>query len=134
MAKINLKPTKCNLCGGKVIYTSNADVYHGKQFGSGYCYLCQQCGAYVGTHIDKPDVALGILANDIMRSMKINCHALFDRHWQYKPTKRERKSARGHMYKEFAKQMGMTQEECHFGYFDLPTLYRAYDLLRKWRD
>ena len=37
---INTQPEVCNLCGGKVIYTSNARVYHGREYGSGYCYLC----------------------------------------------------------------------------------------------
>ena len=46
---IDKYPTVCNLCGGKVIYTSNARIY-GKEYGSGKCYLCTNCGAYVGTH------------------------------------------------------------------------------------
>lgn len=45
-----LKPIeKCNLCGGEVEYVSNEVVY-GKRYGSGFCYRCKSCGAYVGTH------------------------------------------------------------------------------------
>lgn len=33
---IDIHPTKCNICGGKVIYTSNAEVY-GREYGSDYC-------------------------------------------------------------------------------------------------
>ena len=33
-------PQKCDVCGSeKVRYASNAEIYHGKQFGNGYCYL-----------------------------------------------------------------------------------------------
>ena len=61
---INTQPEVCNLCGGKVIYTSNARVYHGREYGSGYCYLCLACGAYVGTHKPHPKEALGLLADE----------------------------------------------------------------------
>lgn len=74
---INTQPEVCNLCGGKVIYTSNARVYHGREYGSGYCYLCLACGAYVGTHKPHPKEALGLLADERMRKGKIMCHALF---------------------------------------------------------
>lgn len=52
-------PTVCNICGGKVSYVSNARVY-GSRYGSGWCYLCESCGAYVGTHGPRPREALGI--------------------------------------------------------------------------
>ena len=41
---MNLSPKICNICGGKVVHTSNADIY-GKQYGSGYCYLCIDCNS-----------------------------------------------------------------------------------------
>lgn len=88
---INTQPEVCNLCGGKVIYTSNARVYHGREYGSGYCYLCLACGAYVGTHKPHPKEALGLLADERMRKGKIMCHALFDAMWKGKKhEKRER--------------------------------------------
>ena len=66
---IDKYPTVCNLCGGKVIYTSNARIY-GKEYGSGKCYLCTNCGAYVGTHKPRPREALGLLADAKMRTGK----------------------------------------------------------------
>ena len=45
---INTHPTRCNICGGAVTYGSNSRIY-GREYGSGYCYLCEQCGAYVGS-------------------------------------------------------------------------------------
>jgi len=45
---IDLQPKKCNLCSDPVEYISNAKVY-GRKYGSGYCYRCRSCNAYVGT-------------------------------------------------------------------------------------
>lgn len=79
--KVYLRPTKCNLCGGNVIYTTNDRIY-GKKYGSGYCYLCTACGAYVGTHRPRPKEALGILANERMKKGKRVCHEIFDKLWK----------------------------------------------------
>jgi len=86
---INLKPTKCNLCGGKVEYISNAAIYHGREYGSGKCYCCTECRAYVGTHKNRPKEALGILADAEMREWKIKCHDLFDAIWKTKKPARQ---------------------------------------------
>ena len=92
---INLYPEKCNLCGGQVIYTSNAIIY-GREYGSGKCYYCTNCHAYVGTHVPRPKEALGILADANMRNQKIKCHAMFDELWKHEDTgkKRHKKKSR----------------------------------------
>lgn len=64
-----LRPTKCNICGGEVEYIPNKFIY-GKSYGSGFCYHCCQCGAYVGTHKIRPQEAFGILARE--RKMRGN--------------------------------------------------------------
>ena len=89
---VDTHPTTCNLCGGQVIYTSNERVY-GRKYGSGYCYLCTCCGAYVGTHEPRPREALGLLADSRMRKGKIMCHALFDALWRGKPKARRKRDA-----------------------------------------
>ena len=128
---IDLKPKKCNLCGGTVIYTSNAKIYYGKEYGSGKCYLCLNCRAYVGTHKPRPDEALGILANAEMREWKIKCHDLFDKLWQSEPQDEKRGSRyyRNKYYRILAVELGVEKEVCHFGYFDLDMLKRAYEVL-----
>lgn len=80
---IDKYPKVCNICGGKVIYTSNADIY-GKEYGSGKCYLCTSCRAFVGTHKPRPREALGILADANMRKGKVMCHEIFDTKWKGK--------------------------------------------------
>jgi len=122
---VNLYPTKCNLCGGQVFYVSNAVVY-GREYGSGWCYLCQNCGAFVGTHRPWPKRALGILADARMRKGKMICHALFDALWK---GKKKASKKRGDLYCWLAEQMGIDVEDCHFGYFDLEQLRQAYKIL-----
>ena len=123
---IDLYPKACNLCGGHVIYTSNKEVY-GREYGSGKCYLCLQCGAYTGTHKPRPHEALGLLADAPMRKGKMMCHALFDPMWKGK-SKAHKK--RRDLYKWLAGQMHIPVEECHFGYFNIEQLRIAYRLLK----
>ena len=123
---INLHPTVCNLCGGKVVFTSNSAIY-GKEYGSGRCYLCTKCKAFVGTHEPQPDVAYGILSNSKMREAKKKLHAVFDPFWDGKPNKNKLRST---LYYWLGEQMGIPPEESHFGYFDLPKLERAYQIMQ----
>lgn len=124
---IDLHPKRCNICGGRVVFTSNSVVY-GKEYGSGKCYLCQSCGAYTGTHRPRPREAFGLLADEPMRKGKVMCHDLFDAMWRGKPkTQKKRKD----LYWWLADQMDIPFEECHFGYFDIQQLRQAYRILRE---
>lgn len=125
---MNPFPTECNICGGKVIYTSNRLIY-GREYGSGKMYYCTECGAYVGTHEPRPKEALGILANKEMRDMKMKCHDLFDKKWKNEPTSRKRHIARKNAYKELSEKLHVPVEGCHFGYFDMDMLNRAFEIL-----
>lgn len=127
---VNLRPTECNICGGKVVYCSNDKVY-GKKYGSGYCYLCLICGAYVGTHIPNPRYAFGLLADEKMRKMKIACHSYFDKLWTDKKTNKEKRQERRKSYKWLANQMGIAMSECHFGFFNYEQLVKAYGILKE---
>ena len=124
---IDLHPRRCNICGGEVIFTSNAKIY-GREYGSGKCYLCTRCGAYVGTHEPRPTEALGILADEKMRALKMEAHDLFDQLWL---NKKDRRSARQQAYAWLADQMGISREMCHFGYFDNAQLKTAISILKE---
>lgn len=113
------------------MFTSNADIYHGKTYGSGKCYLCTQCGAYVGTHFPRPREALGLLANERMRKGKMVCHAIFDSKW--KGCRKAHKRRDG-MYKWLAGKLGISHDECHFGWFDIDMLIKSYIILEKIKD
>ena len=118
---MNLQPTVCNICGGKVEYITNDKIY-GRRYGSGYCYHCTKCGAYVGTHKSRPRIAIGILANKDRREMKMACHEAFDALWD---TSKKRKR----LYKKLAKRLNIDAADCHFGYFDLDMLNSAYIII-----
>ncbi len=124
---INIYPKICNLCGGRVIFTSNAKIY-GREYGSGKCYLCMKCGAYVGTHSPWPREAMGILADAPMRKGKKLCHELFDAHWK---GKKNASKKRQDMYAWLAKQMDIPFEDCHFGYFNIEQLRQAWKILNR---
>lgn len=130
MGRVNTRPTSCNLCGGFVIYTTNDKIY-GKKYGSGYCYLCNKCGAYVGTHKPRPKEALGLLSNAEMRKMKMYCHELFDSKWR---GKKKGSKIRCNLYKKLAEAMGIDINECHFGYFDMNELQKACNIISGWED
>lgn len=123
---VDLYPTVCNLCGGEVEYIPNSKIY-GKSYGSGYCYHCKNCGAYVGTNKMRPKQALGILANKEMRELKMKCHDEFDKSWKYSSDPR---SERSRAYERFAKKMGIDVSECHFGYFNTEQLNKALGILK----
>ena len=128
---IDLHPTKCNICGGHVIYMKVDKVYgknNLKYQTSGYCYRCINCGALVGTHKARPDEAMGILANREMSEMRQKSHALFDKLWK-------NGKQRTAMYHKLADELGIPFEECHFAYFTMEQLEKVYSILIKmWRE
>ena len=124
MAKVDTMPNTCNICGGLVEYIENSKIY-GKSYGSGYCYHCTKCNAYVGTHKTSPKVAMGLLANKRMRTLKMNCHDIFDKYWS---NAKERNA----LYRKLAEEMVIPQNECHFGWFDETLLEKALVILKNW--
>ena len=128
---IDLHPTKCNICGGRVVYTKVENVYGKKNIKfqtSGYCYHCTECGAVVGTHKDKPDEAMGILADREMCDMRQKSHKMFDNLWK-------NKEERTQMYQKLADELGIPFEECHFAHFDKEQLRKIDSILVKlWRE
>ncbi len=123
---INLQPNICNLCFGKVIYTSNSLIY-GREYGIGKCYYCVECKSYVGTHRPRPKEALGLLANEQMRNRKKICHNLFDKHWNGR-------NQRNGLYKWLANELEIDGDMCHFGYFDIDMLLKAYKVLKNYEN
>lgn len=128
---IDLHPTKCNICGGKVIFTEITKVYGKRKFKfqtSGFCYYCTKCHALVGTHKARPDEAMGLLADKEMSQMRQKSHDLFDKLWK-------NNEERTQMYQKLADELGIPFEECHFAYFTKEQLNKIYSILVKlWRE
>ncbi|USL16590.1 MULTISPECIES: zinc-finger-containing protein [Bacillus cereus group] len=114
-------PKKCTFCNGEVVLTSNKELY-GKEYGNGKCYLCRKCKASVGTH-NGTTRPLGILANREMKILKKTCHDLFDITWKNKILNRTE------AYKRLARLLGIKQEDCHFGHFEIDMLINAIKVL-----
>lgn len=113
-------PTVCPFCGHQVTKVSNAIIY-GKQYGSGMCYKCTHCDAYVGCHPDGQP--LGTLANKETRELRKKCHSIFDVVWKLGGIDRNK------CYKILAERLGIPREDCHFAHFDIPMLKKALDIL-----
>ncbi|WP_336769870.1 zinc-finger-containing protein [Bacillus bombysepticus] len=118
----NKRPTQCPHCNGKVVYTSNKEIY-GKEYGNGRCYLCRGCKAYTGVHTGT-DIALGILATKEMTTLRKKCHKLFDPVWKVKKV-----LYRNVAYKRLAYALNIKRQDCHFGHFDTEMLHKAIRIL-----
>lgn len=113
----------CNICSGTSVRSARNSEIYGREYGNGMCFICDDCGAFVGCHPDgKP---LGILANKEMRELKKQCHALFDPVWKDKKLLK-----RNEVYYRLSKRLGIEQKDCHFGHFDIPMLEKALEVLR----
>ena len=122
-------PKTCIYCNAPVIFTSNAEVYRGRTYGNGYCYKCTDCDAYVGVHTGT-NIPKGRLANAELRTLKIQCHKLFDPVWKGSA----KRISRGKAYERLAELLNIPNRECHFGWFDKKLLTKSLDILRnpKW--
>jgi hypothetical protein len=66
------------------------------------------------------------MAGKELQMLKKEAHALFDPIWK------TRRMYRGQAYIWLANQLGIDVGECHFGYFDKPTLKRAIAILSQY--
>ena len=115
------KPTKCNLCGGVVIY-NKADK--GKSL-SGFVYYCTQCHAWVGTYPHDKEIAYGPLANFDTRKQRAEIHDWFDKLWK-------NHDERDMYYGKLAQELGIEKERCHFGMMESEMLEKALKIVKKW--
>ena len=118
------RPTICPVCGGNVIYGKMKD-FGLTPYQSGYCYICEKCGSYVGTHRKSPKDALGILACSNTRKLRSICHEEFYKHY-YSLTGKNR------AYYRLSKELHIKFDDCHFGYMDAATLSRALNIMKGW--
>jgi hypothetical protein len=105
----------CPYCGKMSVQVSGREIYpHRPDLFSKVFYRCAPCDAYVGCHpaTDKP---MGRLANAELRAAKLNAHRAFDPLWR--SGGKTRRSA----YTWLSKKLGIPQEECHIGMFDIDT-------------
>jgi hypothetical protein len=115
------KPTKCNLCGGVVIFNQASK----DKSASGYVYYCTNCHAWVGTYPHDKEIAYGQLANFETRKKRAELHDWFDRLWR-------NHDERTMWYQKLANELGIDIEYCHIGMFDEPLCDKALVIVKKW--
>lgn len=125
--KFDPMPSECNNCGGKRVIYGRMTEFGIKAYQSGYCYYCLDCGAYVGTHMNRPKEALGILSDSKTRKLRVTCHKEIDKHWYSS-------AGKNRAYYRLSQEMGMKSENCHFGYMDYEQLVEALHIMKKWGD
>lgn len=107
---------------------SSASLYRGTEYGP--VWACLPCEAWVGCHpgTTKP---LGRLADRELRRAKVEAHRAFDPLWRagldVGATQRE---ARTTAYRWLANALGLIEDDCHIGKFDLPRCRAVVDICR----
>ncbi|MNF67309.1 hypothetical protein D3C84_491190 [compost metagenome] len=105
-------PTVCRYCAGQVELVNNSAIYRREYGDWPFAYRCSDCDAYVGLHPDT-DVPLGTLANPQLRAARNKSKAAF--HARMKKMGLSRTLA----YQWLAGRMGISIDQCHFGWFEL---------------
>ncbi|QEC69348.1 hypothetical protein FRZ67_19300 [Panacibacter ginsenosidivorans] len=122
----------CPYCFKGTEYIDSIEVY-GRSYGM--IYICRDCNAYVGVH-KGTNIALGRLANEELRAAKKRAHFFFDKIfkdglideiWKESlPITSKRKKA----YKWLSIQMGIPENECHIGYFDVDKCNQVIEICK----
>ena len=100
----------CPYCNKEAGFVDNKIVY-GKRYGNSYMmYVCLDCDARVGVHLNNPDRPLGTMANKELRKLRMECHNSFDKLWKSGYLKRKE------AYKYLSELM--STDEAHIGQFN----------------
>ena len=116
----------CHNCGSENVKKESNSIVYGREYGNGKCYYCHDCKANVGTHNSgKP---LGTLASKDVQILRKACHDIFDRLWRY-----EKIASRGQLYKDLARRLEISSQECHFGMFQRDRCLQALGIITQER-
>ncbi len=107
------------LVTGKEIYPHRPDL-HKLPF-----YRCRPCKAYVGCH-KGTTVPMGRMANAELRAAKTAAHAAFDPLWREGVL-----TSRRHAYRWLADKMGLREDQCHIGQFDVKQCEQVQRIVKR---
>lgn len=115
--------TECSLCGGKVDYVNNREIY-GRSYGNHpFAYWCRSCDAYVGVH-PNTNIPLGTLADAATRqARKIHKPQFFNMIKRLGWSKNK-------AYKWLSEQLKIPASKTHWGMFDEATAIKAGHICR----
>jgi len=118
-------PEVCQHCNAAVKLVNNSEIYGGREFGEWpWAYRCTGCGAYVGLH-PFTAIPLGTLANSEMRNARKTLKEAFNPLWQHGSM------TRSEAYAWLAQQMGISEGECHIGWFDVKQCTKALAIVKR---
>lgn len=117
----------CPYCNGKAILRDSAFLYHGRAYGN--VWVCEHypyCDAYVGCHRrGDGDEPLGGLANNQLRLARKRAHAAFD----FVFCSSTAPMSRSEGYRWLAKKLGIPEDACHIGMFDVAQCKRVREVM-----
>ena len=117
-------PPRCDYCGLPAELVSGMDIYpHRPDLKSLSFWQCKPCKAHVGCHKKSNFVPLGRLADAELRKAKQKAHAAFDPLWKNKIMHRRE------AYAWLAKELKISIEKCHIGYFDIDMCTRVVKII-----
>jgi len=119
---------RCPYCENPTQLVNSETIYGaGRDYGRKF-YLCAPCQAWVGCH-KGTNKALGRLANEQLRKLKIEAHACLDSLWRRKVDRGALWSeARSAAYRWLSTAMNIHPDECHIGMFGPEDCRRVIDL------
>lgn len=86
-------------------------------------YICVACDAYVGCHKGTRK-ALGTLANDELRILRMKVHIAFDPLWRSKVITRKE------AYIILAKKLNISLTKCHIADFDINRCKKVLEIIK----
>lgn len=112
-------PSSCRFCGCSVVIKTHVEIY-GRNYGEWpWVYGCECCDSYVGMH-PFTNIPLGTLADKATRQARNRCKQPFE------VIHRDGYLSRNDAYKALSEKLGITIDNCHFGWFDIETCEKAY--------
>lgn len=137
---MNLTAPHCPYCSRPAELVDGGHLYpHREDLYDRNFWACDTCAAYVGCHaagayifdkdgeriVSDGTLALGRLADALLRAAKLRAHAAFDPLWR---DREPRSRARREAYAWLAKALGIPVHECHIGFFDVGQCERVVEL------
>ena len=121
----------CPYCDCPTVLIDSAEIYNGRSYG--WAWTCRQCFAYVGCHKGSTN-ALGRVADQRLRTIKRETHAVFDPLWLHlmKISDYNKVEARTAMYMWLSLYTRIPLEECHIGMFDEEQCLETMHIIHKF--
>ena len=118
----------CPYCEIPAALVEHGDELYPYRRDFGMLWACR-CGAYVGCH-PGTILPLGRLADAELREAKKRAHAVFDPIWQREIERNGAKprSARAFTYGWLARELGISTDQCHIGWFDNAQCQRVIEI------